>query len=71
MARWNHVSIGFNGGQVVGVKVADDALQALYAATGNGGWYEVVTEDGRVRVDLAQVVYVRIENEDHRVGFGV
>jgi hypothetical protein len=29
-----------------------------------------VTDDGRIRLDVAQVVYVRIENEDHRVGFG-
>jgi hypothetical protein len=66
----HQVSVGFQGGQVVAVRVADDALLALYAALGNGGWYELVTEDGGVRLNLGEVVYVRTEDEDHRVGFG-
>jgi hypothetical protein len=70
MPSWHHVSVGFKGGQVVGVRVGDDQLQALYAAVGSSGWHELVTEDGRVRLDLGNVVYVRLENEDHRVGFG-
>jgi hypothetical protein len=70
MPRWHHVSVGFAGGGVVAVRVSDEQLQALYGAVGTAGWHEVATEDGRIRLDLGQVVYVRIENEDHRVGFG-
>ena len=33
------------------------------------GWYEVEADDGAVLVDLAQVVYLRVESGEHRVGF--
>jgi hypothetical protein len=67
---FQHVSVGFQGGQVVAVRVADDVLHGLYAALGNGGWHELATEDGRIRLNLGEVVYVRTEDEEHRVGFG-
>lgn len=70
MASSRHVSVGFQGGQVLALRVSDDQLQALYKSLGGGGWHELQTEDGPVRLDLAQVVYVRSEEEDQRVGFG-
>jgi hypothetical protein len=70
MASARRVSVGFQGGQVLALRVSDEQLQALYAALGAGGWHELQTEDGPVRLDLAQVVYVRSEEDDARVGFG-
>jgi len=70
MASHLPVSIGFQGGQVVSVRVSDENLLALYGALGAASWHELATEDGRVRLNLAEVVYVRVEDEEHRVGFG-
>jgi hypothetical protein len=70
MASFHQVSVGFHGGQVVAMRVGDEQLQALQGALGGSGWHEVATEDGRIRLDLAQLAYVRVENEEHRVGFG-
>jgi len=70
MPTFHHVSVGFHGGQVVALRIGDEQLRALYAALGGSAWHEVATEDGRIRLDLAKVVYVRVENEEHRVGFG-
>jgi len=70
MATFHHVSVGFQGGQVVALRVADEELQALQGALGRPGWHELATEDGRIRLDVTQVSYVRVENEEHRVGFG-
>lgn len=64
------VSVGFSGGQVLALRVSDEQLTALHTALGASTWHELVTDDGQVRVDLAQVVYVRSESEDQRVGFG-
>ncbi len=64
------VSVGFQGGQVLALRVSDEQLEALHKALGGGGWHELQTEDGPVRLDLAQVVYVRSEEDDQRVGFG-
>jgi len=62
--------VGFHGGQVVAMRVGDEQLQLLQGALGGTGWHDVATEDGRMRLDLSQVAYVRVENEEHRVGFG-
>ncbi len=70
MARMRRLSVGFQGGQVLALRADDEQLQKLYKALGDRGWHELATEDGPVRLDLAQVVYVRVEEEDQRVGFG-
>jgi len=70
MAAVHHVSLGFQGGQVVAVRIGDEQLLTLQGALGGSGWFELATEDGQVRLDLSQLVYVRVENEEHRVGFG-
>jgi hypothetical protein len=63
------VSVGFQGGQVLALRVTDEQLEALYAVLGDGGWHELETEEGPVRLYLGQVVYVRTEESDLRVGF--
>jgi len=64
------ISIGFQGGQTLALRVTDEQLEGLHRALGEGGWHELETEDGPVRLYLGQVVYVRAENDDQRVGFG-
>jgi hypothetical protein len=63
------ISIGFQGGQVLALRVADKHLESLHKALGNTGWHELETEEGPVRLDLAQIVYVRSESSDLQVGF--
>jgi hypothetical protein len=70
--RPNRVDIGFQGGQSLAVRVADEPLQALrdaLADESSARWHELKTEDSDVSLDLSQVVYVRVETEEHRVGF--
>jgi hypothetical protein len=50
------VSVGFQGGQVLSLRVTDEQLKTLYRALGDGGWHELETEDGPVRIYLGQVV---------------
>ena len=64
------IGVGFQGGQVLALRVSDEQLKALNKALGSGGWHELDSEEGPVRLDLAQVVYVRSEGDDLRVGFG-
>jgi len=64
------ISVGFQGGQVLALRVTEEQLGELYRGLGEGGWHELETEDGPVRVYLGQVVYVRVEDSDQRVGFG-
>jgi hypothetical protein len=64
------VSIGFQGGQVLALRVDERQLKSLLDALGKTGWHEIESDEGPVRLDLAQVVYVRSESSDLRVGFG-
>jgi hypothetical protein len=65
------ISIGFLGGPVLSARVAPDQLAKLREKLGNGGWYELTAEDGVVALDLEKVVYVLVDTEGHRVGFGI
>jgi hypothetical protein len=71
MASTQRVSIGFAGTQVLGVKVSEDALTDLLKALPDGDWHDLTVEDGTIRLNLSQVVYVRTELDEHRVGFGL
>ena len=64
------ISVGFQGGQVLALRVNDEELKALNKSLGSTGWHELDSEDGPVRLNLAQIVYVRAESDESRVGFG-
>jgi hypothetical protein len=64
------VSIGFQGGQSLALRVSDEQLKTLNEALAAGGWHEIESEDGPVRVDLSQVVFVSSDSDEARVGFG-
>jgi hypothetical protein len=63
-------TIGFQGGQVLALRLTDKELKTLNDSLGEVGWHEIDSEDGPVRVDLAQIVYLSAEGDDLRVGFG-
>jgi hypothetical protein len=66
------IDIGFQGGQVLPVRVQTDEYEGLRRALGNekaDRWFELKTQDSEVALDLAQIVYVRLDTEEHRVGF--
>ena len=65
-------AIGFQGGQVLSLRLSEENLTALREALaqGNGGgWREVEATDGAVVLDLGQVVYLRVESDENRIGF--
>ena len=66
------VDIGFQGGQAFAVRLNEDELGDLKGALESDRadrWHTITSEDSEVLIDLSQVVYVRVETEDHRVGF--
>ena len=65
------VDIGFTGGQVLaGLRLGKGAFEGLRKAIeGDQRFYDVDAGDSNVTLDLSQVVYLRVETEDHRVGF--
>ena len=65
------IAIGFQGGQVLALRLPEDQLNTLNGVLRDGKerWHEVAAADGAVLVDVGQVVYLRVESDEHRVGF--
>ena len=64
------ISVGFLGGQVLSARVDPAELTKLRNALPAGGWHDMTAEDSTVAIDLGKVVYVLVDHEEHRVGFG-
>ena len=66
------IDIGFQGGLVLPVRVTQEVHDEFRKALSNSSsdrWFELHTLDSEVHVDLSQIAYVRLDTEDHRVGF--
>ncbi len=65
------VTIGFvNGTESLGVRLEDEALDGLLQAVAGGEWHDLTVDEGTIRLNLSQVVYVRTARDEHKVGFG-
>jgi hypothetical protein len=64
------VNIGFAGGPVLSARVTGSNLSTLRDALAGGGWHELEADDGTIDLDLSKVVYVLVDTDAHRVGFG-
>jgi len=64
-------ALGFQGGQVLSLRLPDEVLNKLHDTLKEGRerWLEVEASDGAVLVDIGQVVYLRVESDEHRIGF--
>jgi hypothetical protein len=69
MADAQKVEIGFEGGQVIAVRMRDDELKDLRKQVEKGGWHDVKTEDGELALYVGKIAFLRIDSGDHRVGF--
>ena len=64
-------ALGFQGGQVLSLRLPEDVLNALRTTLreGKDRWAEVEAADGAVLIDVGQVVYLRVESDEHKIGF--
>ena len=64
------VEIGFGIGQVLSVKLAEGELTELRKAVETGkGWFDMRTQEGTVALNLATVVFIRVDDAAHSIGF--
>jgi len=66
------IDIGFQGGPVLPARVKQSSYDELHTALSkdrSDRWFQLETLDSKVSIDLSQVVYVRIDTEEQRVGF--
>lgn len=64
------VEIGFGIGQVLSVKLAESELTELRKQVESGkGWFDMRTQEGTVALNLATVVFIRVDDAEHTIGF--
>jgi hypothetical protein len=71
MASTQRISIGFQASPPIALRVAQDELDKLNEALGGEGWHDLNGEDGTLRLSLQHVLWVRVERDEQRVGFGL
>lgn len=64
------VSIGFHASPPVNLRMSDEELAKLQAAVGGDGWHEITADDGDVKLNLQHVLWVKVDKDEPRVGFG-
>jgi hypothetical protein len=64
------ISIGFQASPPLALRVSTAELKTLRDALGGEGWHDLEGEDGAVRLSLQHVLWLRVERDEHRVGFG-
>ena len=72
MTDMRRTDIGFQGGQVLVVRAAQESYDKLVGALGDDEaqrWHTFDTDESQIEVDLSQVVYVSRESGDQKVGF--
>ena len=70
MADAKKVEIGFGIGQALSVKLTEGELADLRKAVESGeGWYDVKTQESTVALNLATVVFLRVDDSAHAIGF--
>jgi hypothetical protein len=64
------VEIGFGLGQVLSVKLTVAELAELREKVVAGsGWADLKTQDGTIALNVATVVFVRVDDASHSIGF--
>ncbi len=65
------ISIGFHASPPLALRVTDEQLTSLQGALGGDGWHEVTGEDGVVKLNLQHVLWLKVDKDEPRVGFGL
>jgi hypothetical protein len=64
------VEIGFGLGQVLSVKLnAAEVAELREKVASGGGWADLKTQEGTVALNLATVVFIRVNDDTHTIGF--
>jgi Holliday junction resolvase len=63
--------VGFKGGPVLAVRATEQSYSELVKSLEQRaeGWQTLETEESEILIDLTQVVYIRRERGDQKVGF--
>ena len=67
------VDIGFSGGQGISMRIDESTYNGLRDALGSDRaerWHAIDADGAEIVLDLSQVVFVRLDTQEKRAGFG-
>jgi hypothetical protein len=69
--RPKRIALGFHAGGALALRLPAAGLAELQKllTAGETGFREIEAEDGAVLVNLGQVIYLRVESDEQRIGF--
>jgi hypothetical protein len=69
--RPKRIALGFHAGGALSMRLAEDKLTELQRllSSGETGFREIEADDGKILVNLGQVIYLRVESDEQRIGF--
>ena len=65
------VSIGLDSAPPLSVRLTASQIETLQAALPGGGWTDVDGDDAKVHLNLDKVVFIRIDKDEPKIGFGL
>jgi hypothetical protein len=69
-SKYRRVDVGFKAGAILSIRLQEDQYKRLHDGIGGSDrWLDLDAEDATITVDLAEVIYVRLDTERGRVGF--
>jgi hypothetical protein len=64
------VEIGFGLGQVLSVRLTQSELNDMRQKVESGsGWADLKTQEGTIALNVATVVFIRVNDDAHSIGF--
>ncbi len=63
------IEVGFDGGQVLALRITDGELSALRDALQRGGWHRLASDEAEVELFLDKLVFIKTAGDGQKVGF--
>ncbi|HEX2388904.1 MAG TPA: hypothetical protein VHI96_07285 [Solirubrobacterales bacterium] len=68
-SKQRRIEVGFDGGQVLALRITDEELESLRGALQRGGWHRLQTDDAEVELFLDKLVFIKTAGDEQKVGF--
>ncbi len=65
------ISVGIYASAPIVLRVTEEELSSLRDALGSEGWHEITGDDGTVKLNLQHVLWLKVDKDEARVGFGL
>ena len=63
------IEVGFDGGQVLALRISEEELSSLRDALQRGGWHRLASDEAEIELFLDKLVFIKTAGDGQKVGF--